>query len=30
MPLIFPSDIFKLGRDALRAPFELIALPLID
>ena len=30
MPLIFPSDIFKLGRDALRAPFELIALPLLD
>lgn len=30
MPMIFPSDIFKLGRDALSAPFELIALPLLD
>ena len=30
MPMIFPSDIFKLGRDALNAPFELIAIPLLD
>lgn len=29
MPMIFPSDIFKLGRDALNAPFELIAIPLL-
>lgn len=30
MPMIFPSQIFKLGHDALVAPFELIALPLLN
>lgn len=28
MPVIFPSAMFKAGRDALKAPFDLIVLPL--
>lgn len=30
MPVIFPSRMFRAGKDALRAPFELIVLPLCD
>lgn len=30
MPVIFPSEIFKAGSDALRAPFELMILPLCE
>lgn len=30
MPVIFPSEIFKAGKDALRAPFELMILPLCE
>lgn len=30
MPLIFPSAAFRAGRDALRAPFPLIILPLCE
>jgi hypothetical protein len=30
MPLIFPSTMFKAGKDALNAPFELITLPLCE
>lgn len=30
MPIIFPSEIFKAGKDALQAPFELMILPLCE
>lgn len=30
MPLIFPSAMFKAGKDSLSAPFELITLPLCE
>lgn len=30
MPVIFPSEIFKAGKDALHAPFELMILPLCE
>lgn len=30
MPVIFPSEIFKAGSDALQAPFELMILPLCE
>lgn len=30
MPVIFPSEIFKAGKDALLAPFELMILPLCE
>ncbi len=30
MPVIFPSLMFRAGKDALRAPFELMVLPLCD
>lgn len=30
MPVIFPSEIFKAGKDALQAPFELMILPLCE
>lgn len=30
MPLIFPSAAYRAGRDALRAPFPLIILPLCE
>lgn len=30
MPVIFPSEIFKAGNDALLAPFELMILPLCE
>lgn len=30
MPVIFPSEIFKAGKAALNAPFELVILPLCE
>ena len=30
MPVIFPSAMFKAGKDALNAPFDLIVLPLCE
>lgn len=30
MPVIFPSSMFKAGKDSLSAPFELITLPLCE
>ena len=30
MPVIFPSSMFKAGKDALNAPFDLIVLPLCE
>lgn len=30
VPAIFPSDMFRAGRDAMDAPFELMALPFIS
>lgn len=30
MPLIFPAALFKAGKDAMLAPFQLVLLPLID
>ena len=30
MPVIFPSLMFRAGKDALRAPFELMVLPLCE
>ncbi len=30
MPVIFPSAMFKAGKDSLSAPFELITLPLCE
>ena len=30
MPVIFPSSMFRAGRDAMRAPFDLIVLPLCE
>ncbi|MCM1452298.1 MAG: DUF3822 family protein [Clostridium sp.] len=30
MPVIFPSEIFKAGKAALSAPFELVILPLCE
>ncbi len=30
MPVIFPSAMFRVGRDALNAPFDLIVLPLCE
>lgn len=30
MPVIFPSAMFRAGHDALRAPFDLIILPLCE
>lgn len=30
MPVIFPSEIFKAGKAALEAPFELVILPLCE
>jgi hypothetical protein len=30
MPMIFPSAMFKAGKDSLSAPFELITLPLCE
>lgn len=30
MPLVFPSDIYRHGKEALAAPFELIILPLCE
>ncbi|MCM1316767.1 MAG: DUF3822 family protein [Bacteroides sp.] len=30
IPVIFPSLMFRAGKDALRAPFELMVLPLCD
>lgn len=30
MPVIFPSQLFKSGKDALKVPFELIILPLCE
>ena len=30
MPLIFPSELYRAGRNAIEAPLELVILPLID
>ena len=30
MPVIFPAAMFKAGKDALNAPFDLIVLPLCE
>ncbi len=30
MPLIFPSDVYRHGKESLAAPFELIILPLCE
>jgi hypothetical protein len=30
MPVIFPSDMFKAGKESMLAPFELIALALCE
>lgn len=30
MPVIFPSAMFKAGKDAMKAPFDLIVLPLCE
>ena len=30
MPVIFPSSMFKAGKDAMKAPFDLIVLPLCE
>lgn len=30
MPVIFPSTMFRAGRDAMQAPFDLIILPLCE
>lgn len=30
MPVIFPSSMFRAGKDAMRAPFDLIILPLCE
>lgn len=30
MPVIFPSSMFRAGRDAMRVPFELIVLPICE
>lgn len=30
MPVIFPSQLFRSGKDALKVPFELIILPLCE
>ncbi len=30
MPVIFPSTMFKAGKDAMKAPFDLIVLPLCE
>lgn len=30
MPVIFPSEIFKAGKAALKAPFQLVILPLCE
>lgn len=30
MPVIFPSSMFKAGRDSMNAPFDLIVLPLCE
>ena len=30
MPVIFPSEMFKAGKDALNAPFDLIVLPICE
>ena len=30
MPVIFPSVMFKAGKDAMKAPFDLIVLPLCE
>lgn len=30
MPLVFPSALFKTGKDAMNAPFDLIILPLCE
>lgn len=30
MPVIFPSTMFKAGRDVIKAPFDLIVLPLCE
>ena len=30
MPVVFPSEMFKAGRDAMKAPFDLIVLPLCE
>jgi hypothetical protein len=30
MPVIFPSTMFRAGKEALNAPFELILLPLCE
>lgn len=30
MPLVFPSDIYRHGKESLTAPFELIILPLCE
>ena len=30
MPVIFPSAMFKAGKEALNAPFDLIVLPLCE
>lgn len=30
MPVIFPSEMFKAGKEAMKAPFDLIVLPLCE
>ncbi len=30
MPVIFPSAIFKVGKEAMKAPFDLVVLPLCE
>lgn len=30
MPVIFPSELFRMGREAMEAPFDLIILPLCE
>ena len=30
MPVIFPSAIFKAGKEAMKAPFDLVVLPLCE
>lgn len=30
MPVIFPSSMFKAGKEAMKAPFELVTLPLCE
>ena len=30
MPVIFPSEMFKAGKEAMKAPFDLIVIPLCE